>query len=947
MTDVFAVNATSKTTQTFVTSLVTNTILLGVEVIAFSYLKDNLSRVYTPRTYLPPPEKRAEELPPGRWRWILSVGFASSTDIINKNGLDAYLFLRFLRLMIIIFSTFTVITWSIILPVDTANINSQADGLNKLSWGNIPNSETKRYAAHIVIVYLLTFFVIYLIRLEFFHFIEMRQAYLTSTSQSHCPQGRTVLVTSIPHDMCTEKTLRIWGAFIPGGIQNIWIYRDTKELNDAYFARLKACNELEDTLSKLLRQAALEKSRKERIYAKEMAELRDHDVVLNFPEFSSPRRPSAGESVPDTPISLSRIVPDILSSKSHISTDLERNDSPVSQYASEKALLDELVPPSKRPSEHRGFLGLWGLKLDKYELLKDEIAQHNNTIKFLRAHERDDKPLGSAFIQCNLQMGAHVLAQCLSHHTPLKMTTKWLQVTPKDVIWANIDDGIYKTRFRYLTSWLLNIGVVVIWFFPTTFVGLLSNVSQLCTHIKWLAWVCKAHAPIPGILQGVFPPILLAISFAILPWILRALAWYENIPLYSLLSISVYKRYFMFLVIHGFLIVTLTSGLTATANDLISNPTKAVSELASHLPDASVFFLTWTGLTGAGSALLQLVDLSIYYFKKWYMGRTPRQTFAVTFNMPSTDFGVVMPQMSLLATIGLAYSVLSPIINGLATLAFALYYFVWKFLLTWVFDQPPEHETVAGLYVEQFCLTALFFLKGSTSNHTFIAQGVFMVVLMVITLTAQLFIRQSFQSLVQYLPMTLAMKRIHAKMERRWRHRISKEKENKLEHVDLFDRKQLNILARKTGKAVETIKAEIKAGLAETVKEAKTTSAAHSAAVDRPSTTELRQTTSRASNTSSKSKHSKSSPKLVYKKFDRGEDTDSSGDDLDFDENGFQHPSSYEEQPWIWIPKDELGLSRYLVAELRSSGVLASDEGATINEEGNVVVTRGPPDHPQ
>ena len=26
------------------------------------------------------------------------------------------------------------------------------------------------------------------------------------------------------------------------------------------------------------------------------------------------------------------------------------------------------------------------------------------------------KPLGSAFIQCNLQMGAHVLAQCVSYH---------------------------------------------------------------------------------------------------------------------------------------------------------------------------------------------------------------------------------------------------------------------------------------------------------------------------------------------------------------------------------------------------------------------------------------------------------------------------------------------------------------------------------------------------
>ena len=30
----------------------------------------------------------------------------------------------------------------------------------------------------------------------------------------------------------------------------------------------------------------------------------------------------------------------------------------------------------------------------------------------------------------------------------------------------------------------------------------------------------------------------------------KALAWYENIPLYSLLSISVYKRYYTFLVVY-------------------------------------------------------------------------------------------------------------------------------------------------------------------------------------------------------------------------------------------------------------------------------------------------------------------------------------------------------------------------------------------------------------
>jgi hypothetical protein len=48
--------ANSGTTQTFVTAFVTNIGLLTFQVGVFLYLKQHLGRVYSPRTYLPPPE---------------------------------------------------------------------------------------------------------------------------------------------------------------------------------------------------------------------------------------------------------------------------------------------------------------------------------------------------------------------------------------------------------------------------------------------------------------------------------------------------------------------------------------------------------------------------------------------------------------------------------------------------------------------------------------------------------------------------------------------------------------------------------------------------------------------------------------------------------------------------------------------------------------------------
>jgi calcium permeable stress-gated cation channel len=74
------------------------------------------------------------------------------------------------------------------------------------------------------------------------------------------------------------------------------------------------------------------------------------------------------------------------------------------------------------------------------------------------------------------------------------------------------------------------------------------------------------------------------------------------------------------------------------------------------------------------------------------------------------------------------------------------------------------------------------------------------------------------------------------------------------------------------------------------------------------------------------------------------EDPDLSDDDDDPNEHAFDHPSTYVEQPWIWIPRDPLGLSEVLVKELKEAGVEASDTGATMDTKGLVEVERNPPD---
>ncbi|KDQ59601.1 hypothetical protein JAAARDRAFT_153575 [Jaapia argillacea MUCL 33604] len=938
MSAVSSSSANKSTSQTFITALVTNAGLLLIEVGAFTILKQRLGRIYTPRTYLPPPEKRSNELPKGPWRWIPATLFTPSRDIIHKNGLDAYMFLRYLRLVLIIFTVFWILTWASLLAVDYVGITGTSnDGLTRFEWGNVA-SQPNRYAAHIGVAWILTFFVLFMIRREMLHFVHMRHQFLISKGHSRLAQARTVLITTLPDELANEHDLRLFASFVPGGIHRVWIYRDSKSLNKSFEKRQKACLKLESAESALLRKATKAWNTREKSHRKQVKKgrkVKDVEKVQDLSLFS--------ENLP-TP-------------------------TPSREF------LDDLVPATERPRHRLGFLGLFGKKVDTIDWCKIEIAKLNKEIDEGRNELSESKSLGSAFIECNLQLGAHVLAQCVSYHEPLAMSDKYIEVAPKDMIWSNLDDGAYAMRTRFVISIILTVALLIGWAFPVAFIGSLSNLQGLCSKLPWLEWVCKAPLPVPGIIQGVIPPVLLALLMIVLPIILRLLAWYECIPRYSLVSLSVYKRYYAFLVIHGFLIVTLSSAITSTIAAIINTPTQAVEQLSSRLPDASIFFLTYMatqGLAGAASALIQLGPLVIHFVKKWFLGRTPRQAYSVTFMMPSVDFGTVLPRMSLLATIGIVYSVLAPLINGLAVLAFALLYLSWKFLLTQVFDQPDEVETgglyfplaisnlFVALYIEHIALACLFFLNIPVAPKISIAGGVCMIALLVITVLFHLLIYNAFSPISEYLPMSLATKW----MVDRYRE-VNKVNSgtvgqvNKDEDFDLFSRDRISTVLRQR----IPILPEIEDRLAQAGKVAQRSSGDHRPSDEHPLnggvTEPTRSSSPQPSVGGNPSAHSTAISVSESNKSDEVQQTTRevpemrptapglyNAADLDdqLDEHAFDHPSTYVDQPWIWLPKDTLGLSELLVGELKENGVQSSDMGALMDQRATVEVSRNPPD---
>jgi calcium permeable stress-gated cation channel len=81
------------------------------------------------------------------------------------------------------------------------------------------------------------------------------------------------------------------------------------------------------------------------------------------------------------------------------------------------------------------------------------------------------------------------------------MVDRFIEVSPKDIIWSNLGMNPYEKRVRKLISWAITAGIIILWAFPVAFVGAVSNISQLSETYPWLGWLTGLPPVVKGIIQ--------------------------------------------------------------------------------------------------------------------------------------------------------------------------------------------------------------------------------------------------------------------------------------------------------------------------------------------------------------------------------------------------------------------------------------------------------------
>ncbi|KAK2807329.1 hypothetical protein FQN50_005484 [Emmonsiellopsis sp. PD_5] len=623
-------------------------------------------------------------------------------------------------------------------------------------------------------------------------------------------------------------------------------------------------------------------------------------------------------------------------------------------------------------------LPLLGKKVDTIYHCRQEVARLNLEIEMDQQHPEKFPHMNSAFVQFNHQVAAHMACQSVSHHLPKQMAPRLVEISPDDVIWDNMSIRWWE---RYLRTFgvLVIVGAMVIgWAFPVAFTGLLSQLSYLEDNFSWLRWLGKLPDWFLSAIQGILPPLFLAILMAILPLILRFLSRNQGVHTGMAVELTVQNYYFAFLFVQIFLVVSISSSFT-TIFDSLADVTSIPELLAQNIPKASNYFFSYMVLQAmsvSAGALVQIFGLISWFILAPILDSTARMKWARTTNLNQMQWGTFFPVYTTLASIGLIYCVISPLIMVFNVLTFGLFWFVYRYNTLYVtkfrFDTggllfpKAVNQLFTGIYVMEVCLIGMFFLvRDHKDNVACKGQAICMIVVLILTVLFQYLLNEAFGPLLRYLPITLEddASRRDEEFARAQRRRLGLEEENdedddesdldqqnngfdgqgdiKLGRMEKKDRK--GTLTRQLGKLVVGNKSN-RRSWADRSNNTHSKYFGGNSDSTTPTVQRMRQKLAQDAESQAPSTHA-----IGHALFSGIHDEleDLTPDERDrLVQRAFQHEALRMKRPVIWIPRDDLGVSDDEVFRTQrfSKHIWISNEYQALDGKCRAIFSRSPPD---
>ncbi|KAL0329901.1 UNVERIFIED_CONTAM: CSC1-like protein [Sesamum radiatum] len=377
--------------------------------------------------------------------------------------------------------------------------------------------------------------------------------------------------------------------------------------------------------------------------------------------------------------------------------------------------------PDKRPTGKRGFLGLWGERVDSIDYYKEQITDFDKKLTMERQKIlKDPKSVTpAAFVSFNSRWGAAVCAQTQQSKNPTLWLTSWAP-EPRDVYWKNLAIPFVSLSIRKLVISLSVFALVFFYMIPIAFVQSLANLEGLEKVAPFLRPLIE-WSFVKSFLQGFLPGLALKIFLYFLPAILMIMSKIE--------------------------------GHVAESREIfgVSIPMKATFFITYIMVDG------WAGIAGE---ILRLKPLVIFHLKNMFIVKTERD-LEKAMDPGGVDFPETLPSLQLYFLLGIVYMVVTPILLPFILVFFAFAYFVYRHQVINVYNQQYESAAafwphvhgriVASLLISQLLLMGLLSTKKAANSTPLL------VVLPVLTLTFHKYCKNRFEPAFRKYPLEEAM----------------------------------------------------------------------------------------------------------------------------------------------------------------------------------------------
>ncbi|CCF57637.1 hypothetical protein KAFR_0C06410 [Kazachstania africana CBS 2517] len=708
--------------QRFLYGLLVSLVYFVFQLILFSVLRIKLKSLYQANRILSPKRFRG--------CWLSHIWDQNIDQYKDKLGLDAYLFMRFLRFLIFFFFTISMLNLPILLPIHFFS-QTKSQSLDKFNMSNI---SSKNLIIHLVLcVFVICWFHLMLVS-------ELRFIADLSNDITKAARYQNVLFLE---KVDRHKTVLAEKFKLIGEANDVtFIPREYKR----FYSQWSKMRQLEEKLEKIVFEII---SQKFYDYGFTMPL---HILSTNHVfEIWKAYKNMIGFYINKYIFFLKTITNRVTFSFIVKWVRVYGINIPFIKISSSSYLKNRYLSLEKT--------------VNKYQIIVKRLNERKNilTLQSKKDYQSPKYFYNKAFISFDSSITAHIYGQFYLGKNNGRLKSSLVGPNPRDIMWSNLTvTAPMLLILRSIMAGTISIFIIVGWVIPVAIIGAISQIPYLVTKFLVPSILESNSEILSDMIASVFPVITLVFLTECAPYFFRLLSYLRGCRTGAEIEKDTQNWFFVFLFVQLFLVVTVSSGISFVIERIVNNPTYIPTLLAHELPKSSNFFCSFILIRGfaySGGNLIRVKELllELFYYKPFIY--TPHKRFKRLSNSLTFQWGSIYPLFSVFGCIGIVYSLISPLILPLCCISFILVYFSFKYLFEYQFNKENKSETFgklypqsllqlyAGVYFMEFCLLGLFAL----SNRYELSSC--MIIISGFTIIAHFKISRIYMRRIKYVPL--------------------------------------------------------------------------------------------------------------------------------------------------------------------------------------------------